>query len=64
MNDLVKYAQPVGVIGLVLICFYVVKMLNGKLKNKVNKELCEERSGNIEKKLDEIQEDVKELLKR
>ena len=42
-----------------------IDQVYGHLEERhITKDLCDERSGNIEKKLDTIEGDVKELLRR
>ncbi len=71
MNELLSYAQPIGIFALVLICLNLVRMNNGKMKNKIDREVCQTAMKSVDDKfqyinddLKEIKTDIKSLLKR
>ena len=71
MQHLIPYIQPAGTVALVGVCIALIRMQNGKMQKKVDREVChtvikgvEDKFHYINEDLKEIKADIKSLLKR
>lgn len=63
-------AQPLGILGLVICVFSLVRMMNGKLKGKVSRGACHDAQKSIRDKIDTLDkhmsdrfDDMKDFIK-
>ena len=58
MEELMSYVEPVSLIALVGICLGKMKMLHGRLSNKVSKETFQTSHESVGQRIDDFQKHV------
>ena len=65
-----EFIQHFSCLGLVGICLALVRMMNGRLKNKVTRPECHQAQDAVKQRIDDLQghidtriDDLKELIK-
>ena len=65
-----EYLESIGIVSLVLICLGLVRLMNGRLKNKVGKDACHTAQGAVRQRIDDLQnhldtriDDLKDFIK-
>ena len=53
-----EYVQPVSYAFLVILCFSLVRMMNGRLKNKVTRGECHQAQNSIKDKIDDLDKNI------
>jgi len=56
----IEYFQPVGIVALVIICLGLVRMLNGRIKNKVSRPECHQVQESIGKRIEDLDKHLSE----
>ena len=66
-----EISQGLGWAGLLTFCLAMVRMMNGRLKNKVSREVCHQAQEGVKQRIDDFQkhmdnrlDDVKDLIKK
>lgn len=49
-----EYVEPISIISLVLLCLGLVRMMNGKLKNKVSRPECHQAQKAVKQRIDDL----------
>lgn len=55
-----EYIEPLSIIGLVVLCVGLVKMMNGRIKNKVSRPECHQAQDAIGKRIDDLDNHISE----
>jgi len=55
-----EYIQPLGIGFLIIICLALVRMMNGRIKNKVSRLECHQAQNSIGQRIDDLDKHLSE----